>query len=119
MKVRVNFGDRSFVYVEGHTHRDAADALDRQSTEEVVANFDALPFAITDGGSESDGEGVDGGGGEEGGGVVELSQAGPLTKKLKAPIATVGEWTISQFLSLATSSVLAYCYSNKPQTMRI
>ena len=83
----VNFGDRPFAYAEGHAHRDAADVLEGDTMEEVVANFDALPFALE--GSDSESEGVDG---ESGGGgtVVELSQTGPPTRKLKAPIATVG-----------------------------
>ncbi len=98
VKVRVNFGDRPFAYGAGHAHRDAADVLEGESTEEVVAHFDALPFAVGSGGSDSDDEGVDGEGGsggteEGGGGVVELSQARPHTRKLKSPIATVGEWT--------------------------
>ena len=29
----------------GHAHRNAADSIDQQSTEEVLANFRALPFA--------------------------------------------------------------------------
>ena len=43
------------------------------------------------GGSESEGE--EGGSGEGGSGegsVIELAQTGPPTRKLKAPIATVG-----------------------------
>ena len=65
------------------------------SIEEMVANFEALPFAVIPG-SDSEGEGpamvATGEGGEkERGSVVELSQTGPPTKKMKAPIATVGE----------------------------
>ena len=41
---------------------------------------------------DSEGESVGGErGGGAGGGVVELVQTGPPVKKLKAPIATVGE----------------------------
>ena len=64
--------------------------------EEMVANFEALPFAIMPG-SDSEGEGTSGsvsGGGSRGekeaGIVVELSQTGPPTRKMKTPIATVG-----------------------------
>ena len=89
IRVRVNFGDRQFLFAEGHEHRDAADLHEeRESVEEVAAIFEVLPFAT--GASDSEGEGV----GEErreGGSVVELSQIGPPTRKLKAPIATVGK----------------------------
>ena len=61
------------------------------TTEELVANFEALPFSLLPG-SDSEGEGTSSGGGseKEAGSVVELSQTGPPTKKMKAPIATVG-----------------------------
>ena len=97
VRVRVNFGDRPFAYGEGHTHRNAADVQKGDSAEELVANFEVLPFAF--GSSDSEGEegkgqadGKEGGGAGGGGGVVvvELSQTGP-TKKMKTPIATVGE----------------------------
>ena len=91
-RVRANFGERQFAYVEGHAHRDAADIEEEGvSTEEMVANFEALPFALLPG-SDSEGEGPAGGGSgeKEAGSVVELSQTGPPTKKMKAPIATVG-----------------------------
>lgn len=41
----MNFGDAPFSYLMGHAHRNAADAIDQHSTEELLANFDALPFA--------------------------------------------------------------------------
>ena len=94
-RVRANFGERQFAYVEGHAHRDAADIEEEEvSMEEMVANFEALPFAML-GGSDSEGEGSAGGSGEQGetgGSVVELAQTGPPTKKMKAPIATVGKY---------------------------
>ena len=95
--MRANFGDRPFAYVEGHADRDAADIEEEGvSMEEMVANFEALPFAVIPG-SDSEGEGASsgvgggaGGGEKEAGIVVELSQTGPPTRKMKTPIATVG-----------------------------
>ena len=90
VRVRVNFGDRLFAYAEGHAHRNAADVQEGDTVEELVANFDVLPFAL--GLSDSEGDREDG---EEGGGsgvVMELSQNGPPTKTMKTAIATVGEW---------------------------
>lgn len=90
-RVRANFGERAFSYVEGHAHRDAADIEEEGvSMEEMVANFEALPFAMM-AGSDSEGEGTGGGGEQETGSVVELAQTGPPTKKMKTPIATVGK----------------------------
>ena len=89
IRVRVNFGDRQFLFAEGHVHRDAADLHEEgESVEEVAAIFGVPPFAT--GASDSEGEGV-GEERKEGGSVVELSQMGPPTRKLKAPIATVGK----------------------------
>lgn len=90
-RVRANFGERPFAYIEGHAHRDAADIEEEGvSMEEMVANFEALPFAML-AGSDSEGEGIGGSEQEAGGGsVVELAQTGPPTKKMKTPIATVG-----------------------------
>ena len=88
-RLRVNFGDKPFLSAEGSAHREAANILEEgDSTEEVVANFGALPFAV--GLSDSEGETE---GGEEKKGersVMELAQTGPPTRKLKPPIATVG-----------------------------
>ena len=87
--MRVNFGERPFAYLEGHAHRNAADIQEEgDTTEEMVANFGALPFAM--GSSDSEGEGSVGA--ESGkGSVIELAQSGPPTRKLKPPIATIGE----------------------------
>ena len=88
--MRANFGERPFAYVEGHAHRDAADIEEEGvSMEEMVANFEALPFAMI-AGSDSEGEGA-GSSEQETGSVVELAQTGPPTKKMKTPIATVGK----------------------------
>ena len=77
--------------MEGHAHRDAADIEEEEvSMEEMVANFEALPFAML-GGSDSEGVGWGGCGEQETGSVVELAQTGPPTKKMKTPIATVGK----------------------------
>ena len=90
--MRVNFGDRPFVYGEGHAHRNAADVQKGDSAEEMAAAFMVLPFAeeISEGEEEKREEG---GGGEEGEGdegtVVDLSQTGP--KMMKTAIATVGK----------------------------
>uniref|UniRef100_W5LMJ7 HECT domain E3 ubiquitin protein ligase 4 n=1 Tax=Astyanax mexicanus TaxID=7994 RepID=W5LMJ7_ASTMX len=49
-KVRANFGSRLFAYAEGQAHRNAAD-LCMDLSEEISANFEALPFAMA---SDSD-----------------------------------------------------------------
>ncbi|XP_039627266.1 probable E3 ubiquitin-protein ligase HECTD4 [Polypterus senegalus] len=49
-KVRANFGCRPFAYAEGQAHRNAAD-LCIDLSEEISANFEALPFAMA---SDSD-----------------------------------------------------------------
>ncbi|XP_036454105.1 probable E3 ubiquitin-protein ligase HECTD4 isoform X4 [Colossoma macropomum] len=49
-KIRANFGCRSFAYAEGQAHRNAAD-LCMDLSEEISANFEALPFAMA---SDSD-----------------------------------------------------------------
>ena len=92
MRVRVNFGDRSFAYGEGHAHRNAADVQKGDSAEELVALFEVLPFAL--GMSDSEEEESREGEREKGGNgiMVELSHTGPPTKRMKTPIATVGEW---------------------------
>ena len=40
-----NFGERLFVYPDGHAHRDAANIAEAESEEEVLALFQVLPFA--------------------------------------------------------------------------
>ena len=96
MHVRVNFGDRPFAYGEGHAHRNAADVQKGDSAEELVALFEVLPFALGMSDSEEDVTGGEGEGEKGGGGVVvELSQTGPPTKKMKTPIATVGRWHLN------------------------
>ena len=93
--MRVNFGSRTFLYAEGHAHRDAADLLEEvESSEAVAMLFSHLPF----GGEETDPEDEDEvGSGKNGsemerdeGMVIDLSQTGPLTKRLKPPIPTIG-----------------------------
>ena len=54
MRVKANFGDRPFVYSEGHAHRDAADVPEGESLEEIVALFKELPFHPYD---DEEGEG--------------------------------------------------------------
>ncbi|XP_062874264.1 probable E3 ubiquitin-protein ligase HECTD4 isoform X2 [Trichomycterus rosablanca] len=53
-KVRANFGCRTFAYAEGQAHRNAAD-LCVDLSEEISANFEALPFAMA---SDSDDAGT-------------------------------------------------------------
>ena len=107
VRVRVNFGDRPFAYGEGHAHRNAADVEEGDTMEEVAANFDALPFAV--GTSDSEGEEVDGEAeGGAAGMVVELAQTGPPTKKMKTPIATVGECTCNMNIP-PTPLLLIFC----------
>ena len=91
--MRVNFGDRLFVYGEGHAHRNVADIEKGNSVEEIVALFNVLPFAQEASESEEEEREMkeEGEEGEEGGVVMELSNMGPLTKTMKTPIATVGE----------------------------
>ena len=45
MRVRVNFGARSFLYAEGSKHRVAAD-LWSDSLEDLREGFNVLPFAL-------------------------------------------------------------------------
>ena len=45
MRVRVNFGARSFLYAEGSKHRVAADMWS-DSLEDLREGFNALPFAL-------------------------------------------------------------------------
>lgn len=86
--MRVNLGDRPFIYSEGSSHREAANIVEQgDSTEEVVANFDVLPFAISTSDSEGETEKESKSGPVS---VVELTQSGPPTRKLRPPIATVG-----------------------------
>ncbi|XP_030623120.1 LOW QUALITY PROTEIN: probable E3 ubiquitin-protein ligase HECTD4 [Chanos chanos] len=49
-KIHANFGSRPFAYAEGQAHRNAAD-LCVDLSEEISANFEALPFAMA---SDSD-----------------------------------------------------------------
>lgn len=93
--MRVNFGSRAFLYSEGHTHREAADLLEEvESSEAVAMLFSALPFAAEECDTEKDEEVGLGKSGEEiekdEGMVIDLSQTGPRTRKLKPPIPTVG-----------------------------
>ena len=89
----MNFGSRGFVYGEGVAHREAADLVQQEeSCEELAATFALLPFHNEDMDSEEEepSQGSRSGEGEEGV-VVELSQTGPPTRKLKPPIVTIGE----------------------------
>ena len=45
MRVRVNFGSRSFLYAEGSKHRVAADMWS-DSLEDLREGFNVLPFAL-------------------------------------------------------------------------
>lgn len=45
MRVRVNFGARSFLYAEGSKHRVAADMWS-DSLEDLREGFNVLPFAL-------------------------------------------------------------------------
>ncbi len=90
IRVRVNLGDRAFLYADGTAHREAANILeDVESIESVLAHFAVLPFNIaaseTESVEKSSSEGTKVT-------VVELSHIGPPTRKLKPPIATVGEY---------------------------
>ncbi|TRY90504.1 hypothetical protein DNTS_002641, partial [Danionella cerebrum] len=49
-KIHANFGSRLFAFAEGQAHRNAAD-LCMDLSEEISANFEALPFALA---SDSD-----------------------------------------------------------------
>ncbi|XP_077996372.1 putative E3 ubiquitin-protein ligase HECTD4 [Glandiceps talaboti] len=56
-RIRANFGSRSFAYAEGRQHRNAADECS-DLTEEITANFGALPFHLGDD-SDTEGSGTD------------------------------------------------------------
>ena len=88
----MNFGSRAFAYSEGRAHREAADLIEQEENcEEILALFAELPFACEWESEEE--EEPKGGGGErlsDEGVVVELSQTGPPTRKLKSPIVTIG-----------------------------
>lgn len=93
----MNFGSHPFKYAEGHVHREAADVVEQEeSCEEILALFAVLPFAnewesdVEE--EQQEGEGPRGEGDE--GVVVELSQTGPPTRKLKSPIVTIGMYYI-------------------------
>lgn len=92
-KVQVNFGHSPFLYVEGRAHREAADLVQQgESCEELAAIFALLPFHSEDMESEEEeSQGTKSGGDGEEGVVVELSQTGPPTRKLKAPMVTIGQ----------------------------
>ncbi len=87
--MRVNLGEKAFLYAEGTAHREAANIMeDSESVESVLAHFAVLPFHIGNSESDREEEGVSKGTVAT---VVELSHIGPPTRKLKPPIATVGE----------------------------
>ena len=87
----MNFGNRPFAYGEGRGHREAADLVEQEeSCEEILALFAVLPFA-NDWESETEEEEQKGEGFVDEGVVIELSQTGPPTKRLKPPIVTIGE----------------------------
>lgn len=94
--MRVNFGSRTFLYAEGHAHREAADLLEEvESSEAVAMLFAIMPFAGEE--SEAEGEEEELGSGRsvgemerEEGVVIELSQTGPPTRRPKPPIPTIG-----------------------------
>ena len=89
-RVQVNFGTRVFMYSEGRAHREAADLVEQEeSCEEIVALFAVLPFA-NDWESDEEEEEQKGEGLVDEGVVMELSQTGPPTRKLKPPIVTIG-----------------------------
>lgn len=87
----MNFGSSPFLYGEGRAHREAADLVEQEeSCEEIIALFAVLPFA-NDWEGETDQPEQKGEGRVDEGVVIELSQTGPPTKKLKPPIMTIGE----------------------------
>ena len=95
--MRVNFGDRPFLYGEGHAHRNAADIQKGDTAEEVAALFAELPFHDDSSDTEEGGEeratetGREERDGEETGVVVDLAQTAPQMKSMRTAIATVGE----------------------------
>ena len=89
----MNFGSGVFVYGEGRAHREAADLVQQEeSCEELAAIFALLPFHNEDIESEEDEPSQGGRSDGEEGVVVELSQTGPPTRKLKPPIVTIGKF---------------------------
>ncbi len=78
--------------MDGHVDREAADLMEEEeSSEEAATLFAILPFASEESDEEKE-ESQKGEGPRESdeGLVMELSQIGPPTKKLKAPIVTIG-----------------------------
>lgn len=89
----MNFGGYPFLYGEGHAHREAADLVEQEgSCEEISALFAVLPFPLCDEDSDAEDEQEKGEGLQEGaeGVVIELSQIGPPTRRLKPPMVTIG-----------------------------
>ena len=90
----MNFGDRPFRYAEGHAHREAADLLEEvESSEAVAMLFAVLPFAgeESEPDEDKDKDRVAADSDREEGVVIELSQTGPPTRRLKTPMPTIGE----------------------------
>lgn len=86
----MNFGSRPFAFGEGHAHREAADIVEQEeSCEEVAALFAVLPFTHVD--SEPEESEEVGELERDEGVVMELSQTGPYTRRLKPPIVTIGK----------------------------
>jgi len=94
-RVKVNFGDRTFCHLEGHAHREAADLLEEvESSEAVAMLFAELPFNNEEEESEEDRDKDKAAGADlerDEGVVIELSQTGPPTRRLKIPMPTIGE----------------------------
>lgn len=79
------------MYGEGRGHREAADLVEQEeSCEEIIALFAVLPFA-NNWESEVEEEEQKGEGFVDEGVVIELSQTGPTTRRLKPPIVTIGK----------------------------
>lgn len=94
-KLRVNFGNRPFAYAKGHADREAANIIEEgESLEEIAALFSVLPFDTEESEVQDTfkAAGEAHGSGEcDEGVVIELSQTGPPTRKLKPPIITIGK----------------------------
>ena len=110
----MNFGDRTFRYLEGHAHREAADLLEEvESSEAVAMLFAELPFNNEDMDTEEDRDRDKAActdSEREEGVVIELSQTGPPTRRLKIPMPTIGELHSNTMGPTTTRSCKDNCY---------
>ena len=108
------------MYSEGLSHRQAADIMEQEeSCEELAAMFAILPFANLEEEEEEEeeeGSTQPGDREREEGVVIELSQTGPPTRRLKAPIGTIGR--PSPHMHVHACNMLPPCMCVQGTTMK-